>query len=264
MSRIVALLCLSALALLALMTPLPLSRAQSATPTPTAFMRVRPDAEFQPLQRGVPIVGELKDARSVHRFAVFAAANDVISFGMFPEPNSALVPRFEVYAPNGERVAVGSAPFAAVIGYRAPATGAYIVFARAERGSGAYSFWVNSGETLRDLWRGDLAFDQTMQGALLRRSDRDVWQVALQGGTPIEVALETDDPMLNLTLAINAPDGTLLTAVPGGDVPLLYVPQDGRYTLHVYAPKAAASGAYRIRLRSLSALPTPTFGSVVN
>jgi hypothetical protein len=246
------------------MTSLPLSYAQRATPMPTAFMRARSDAEFQPLQRGVPIVGELKDANSVHRFAVFAAANEVISFGMFPEPNSTLVPRFEVYAPNGERVAIGSAPFAAVIGYRAPATGAYIVFARAERGSGAYSFWVNSGQTLRDLWRGDLVPDQTMQGALLRRSDRDVWQVALPSGTPIEIALEPDDPTLNLTMSIIAPDGTLLTAAQGGDVPLLYLPQDGLYTLHVYALQAAASGAYRIRLRLLGALPTPTFGSVIN
>jgi hypothetical protein len=97
---------LSALVPLALMAPLPLSRAQGATPTPTAFMGVRPDAEFQPLQRGVPIVGELEDARSVRRFAVFAAANDVISFGMFPEPISALVPHFEVYAPNGEGIAI--------------------------------------------------------------------------------------------------------------------------------------------------------------
>lgn len=251
-------------ALLLLIAPMPFSRAQPATPTPTAFMRARANADFQPLQRGVPIVGELKDANSVDRFAVFAAANEVISFGMFPEPNSALVPRFEVYAPNGERVATGSAPFAAVIGYRVPATGAYIIFARAERGSGAYSFWVNSGETLRDLWRGALTPDQAAQGALLRRADRDVWQVALQSGTPIEIALEPDDPTLNLTLAIIAPDGTLLTAVPSGDVPLLYVPQDGLYTLQVYAPQATASGAYRLRLRLLSALPTPTFGSVIN
>jgi hypothetical protein len=86
----------------------------------------------------------------------------------------------------------------------------------------------------------------------------------LQGGTPIEIALETDDPTLSLTLAIIAPDGTLLTAVPGGDMPSLYMPQYRRYTLQVYALQAAASGTYRIRSRSLSASLTPTFSSAVN
>lgn len=264
MSRVALPLALVLLIGLLLMAPSPPSGAQSATATPTAFMRARPNAEFQPLQRGVPILGELTDPNSVHRFAIFAAANEIISFGMFPEEGSTLAPRFEVYAPNGERVAVGSAPFAAVIGYRAPATGAYIVFARAERGSGAYSFWVNSGETLRDIARGAISPDQPMQGALLRRADRDIWQIALRGGSPIEVALEPEAPTLALTLEIIAPDGTLLTAVAGGDVPLLYVPSDGVYTLRVYAPRAAARGAYQLRLRLLSAPPTPTFGSVIN
>lgn len=252
------------LALLMLLAPSPHSGAQSATATSTPFMRARPEAEFQPLQRGVPILGELANASSVHRFAVFAAAGEVISFGMFPEEGSTLVPRFEVYAPNGERAAVGSPPFAAVIGYQAPATGAYIVFARAERGSGAYSFWVNSGETLRDVMRGEIVFDQVMQGALLRRADRDIWQTTLSSGTPIEVVLEPELPALNLTLEIIAPDGTLLTAVANRDIPLLYVPQDGVYTLRIYAQGAAADGAYTLRLRLLGALPTPTFGSVIS
>ncbi|PJF35310.1 MAG: hypothetical protein CUN49_11185, partial [Candidatus Thermofonsia Clade 1 bacterium] len=239
MNKVLLLVCLIAFIGLSLMAPSPFSRAQSATATPTAFMRARPNAEFQPLQRGVPIVSELNAANDVDRFAVFAAAGEVISFGMFPEEGSALVPRFEVYAPNGERVAIGNAPFAAVIGYRVPATGAYIVFARAERGSGAYSFWVNSGEILRDLLRGTITPDQPTQGALLRRADRDLWQIALPRGAPIEIALQPDNLALSLTLEIVAPDGTLLTAVPGGDVPLLYVPSDGAYTLRVYAPKAA-------------------------
>ncbi|PJF33570.1 MAG: hypothetical protein CUN49_18275, partial [Candidatus Thermofonsia Clade 1 bacterium] len=110
---------------------------------------------------------------------------------------------------------------------------------RAERGSGAYSFWVNSGEILRDLLRGTITPDQPTQGALLRRADRDLWQIALPRGAPIEIALQPDNPALSLTLEIVAPDSTLLTAVPGGDVPLLYVPSDGAYTLRVYAPKAA-------------------------
>ncbi|MCS6871042.1 MAG: PPC domain-containing protein [Anaerolineae bacterium] len=262
MTRILLFVFLMTLGML-LTAPSPLSHAQSDAATPTPFMRARPNAEFQPLQRGVPIIGEIRSPDSVERFAVFAAANEVISLGMFPEEGSTLVPRFEVYAPNGERVAIGSAPFAAVIGYRVPATGAYIVFVRAERGRGAYSFWVNSGETLRDLQRGTILPEQPMQGKLLRRADRDVWQVALQSGTPIEVALEPESPTLNLTLEIIAPDGTLLTAVPNGDIPLLYVPSNGTYTFRVYSPQAAAIGAYTLRLRLLGALPTPTFGSVI-
>jgi len=263
MSRVMPSAFLLTLIALMLIAPSPHGYAQSATATPTPFMRARPNAEFQPLQRGVPIIGELIDTNSADRFAVFAAAGEVISLGMFPEEGSALVPRFEVYAPNGERVAVGSAPFAAVIGYRVPATGAYIIFARSERGRGAYSFWVNSGETLRDIARGTIIPDQLMQGALLRRADRDIWQIALQSGTPIEVALEPESPSLSLTLEISAPDGTLLTAVLGGDIPLLYVPSEGIYTFRVYSPRAAAIGAYTLRLRLLGALPTPTFGSVI-
>ncbi len=256
------LILLALAALLVLAAPSPPIYGQIATPTPTPFMRAQPNAEFQPLQRGVPILSTLESANSVDRFAIFAAAGEQISLGMFPEEGSALAPRFELFAPNGERVAQASGQFAAVIGYQVPATGAYIVFARPESGSGAYSFWVNSGETLRDVVRGSLTPDQAVQGEIVRRADRDLWRITLRGGTPIEIALTPDDPALSLMLEIIASDGTLLTAVLGGDVPLLYVPSDGEYTLRLYVPQAAARGAYTLRLRLLGALPTPTFGSV--
>ncbi len=246
----------------------------SPTLTPTALPFVRSGSQ---LALGQTVQNWINDRQQVDRFSVFGPAGAVISLGMFPAEGSALVPAFELYAPNGEKAAeangANGAGGAVLTGFTLPVTGAYILFVRSLRGEslGAYTLSVGEGWTLRDVERGPTATDQINRGRLARTGDRDVWTVELptNASVSIEVNPVGASSRLDSVLEVVGPEGKLLaTARTGAARPArinaLTTPAQGRYQVRVSAFRAESLGEYIMLVRVLRILPTATFDLKLN
>jgi hypothetical protein len=258
----VGLLCL-ALVLL----PAPLGTAQTPTASPTLFSTplptATPTATPQPvadglqLEIGYSVNGSITQPRQRDRVIVVGRAGAVISLGMFPLPTSRLVPRIEVYAPNGEVVVSVTHPTGAVIsGYQLPVTGAYIVFASADgnRTRGEYSLSAAAGLAVRDLPRGDLSFDAPITGELLRAGDRDVYEIEQAGNMTLTVEAAPYQSRLVPVLEVVDLKGNVLAraaGITGGRViltPFIAVP--GRVRVQISGLEGRTTGRYLLLVRS--------------
>jgi hypothetical protein len=257
------------------LTPFRPTLAPTLTPsiTPTVLVTAQNGAR---LELGKTVRGEITGPEQVDRFTVFAPANAVISLGMFPTEGSLLVPAFEVYAPNGDKIAEalanqpGARPGEALVsGLSLPATGAYIIFAHAapDTPTGAYTLTAGSDWTLREVGGGEGHPDTTYPGALFRGGDRETWVYNLPANATISADVSPEQGDFNPVLEIVGPDGAQLAATRGGSggaaqVSSLFTPKAGAYLVRITAFRNESVGSYRLTLRLISVEPTATFAPV--
>lgn len=242
--------------------------AQTApTLVPTLFQTQAPTATPAPVGDGVLLLlgqtleGSINAPGQRDRFVVFAPYGTVISLGMFAGDSSRLVPRLEVYAPNGEVVSASSQPTGAVIsGYTVPVTGAYIVLAsaNANRTRGAYFITAATGIAVRDLPRGQLTLDGVTRGELARVGDRDVYAVDLPPLARLSVEVSAYQSGIVPVVELVDPAGNLLAragATPntGGRVMLApSLTSAGRYQVRISGFQAQTTGSYLLTVRLLN------------
>lgn len=257
-------------------TPLPtvILPTEGPSPTPTITPTVVAVAQNgAQIRVGQTVQGAILSQEQVDRFAVFGPAGAVISVGMFPADNSRLVPSFVIYAPNGDQVAQAAGPAGAVVtGLTLPATGAYIIYATADKGqsSGAYNLTVGDGFTLRDLNRGSPATDSISQGLIPRIGDREVWTLDLPANATFSVETASEQSKLDTLVEILAPDGKVLATAQANPtahtarIPSLVTAQPGRYVIRVSAAKPGSVGSYLLTARVLKVVPTVTVNPVLD
>lgn len=251
-----------------LLYPRQLAAAQPApTSAPTLFVTQAPTATPAPVGDGVLLLlgqtleGGINAPGQRDRYVVFVPYGTVLSLGMFASDGSRLVPRLEVYAPNGEVVGVSSQPTGAVIsGYTVPVTGAYLVFASADanRTRGAYFITANTGIAVRDVARGQLALDGLTRGELTRVGDRDVYAVELPPLARLSVEVSAYQSGIVPVVELIDPAGNLLAragAAPNTGGRVLLTPSltnAGRYQVRVSSFQAQTTGGYLVTVRLLN------------
>lgn len=257
-------------------TPLPtvILPTEGPSPTPTITPTVVAIAQSGAQVRvGQIVQGTILDAAQMDRFAVFGPAGAVISIGMFPADNSTLVPSFIIYAPNGDQVGQAAGPTGAVIvGFTLPATGAYIIYASADKGksSGAYNLTVGNGYTLRDLSRGSPATESISQGLIPRTGDREIWTLDLPANATFSLETASEQSKLDTLVEVLAPDGKVLATAQANStthavrIPSLVTAQPGRYLIRVSAARPGSVGSYILTARVLKVVPTPTVNAALD
>jgi hypothetical protein len=226
--------------------------AQTATPTATPIPATPiPASDGLVLSVGQAVQGSLTQPRERQRFIVVGAFGEVISLGMFPTEPSGLVPRLEVYAPNGEVVVATSHPTGAVIsGYTLPVTGAYIVFASADRGRtvGEYTLTLAAGLAIRDVVRTTIQLGSPIRGDLRRAGDRDAYEIDLPPLTTLSVSVAAYQSWLVPVVEVLDPAGTLLARAAATQTRRVLITPSisagGRYTVRVSALQASTTGGY--------------------
>jgi len=252
------------------------------TMTPTITPTILVQATFgAALRIGEPVRGQIQSTDQVDRFAVFTPAGTVISLGMFPDAGSALIPAFDVYAPNGDKILTAEgvpatdpadvrAGGAIVSGFTTPVTGAYVIFAKgngAKSAFGAYTLIVGPEWTLREVGGGSAQINETFRGQLYRSGDRETWRYQLPANATIRVAASADSAPFNPVVEVVGPDGAQLAAVRGGpggtaEVPSLVTPKAGEYLVRITSLKNESAGQYTMTLKQINVEPTPTFSPV--
>ncbi|MBX3066047.1 MAG: hypothetical protein KF726_23915 [Anaerolineae bacterium] len=208
------------------------------------------------LEFGRTVLGNINQIAQRDRYILFGRAGTVVSVGMFPLAQSQLVPRFEVYAPNGE-VAVSSisAAGAVISGYELPVTGAYIIFARAGGGGrgGAYTMTAAQGIAVREVRQAEITANASVSGELLRLGDRDVYTIEVTAGADFAAEVVPIQSGLIPVLEIVDPNGNLLARAAGqlGNRRVLLTPQitqSGTYQVRVSGFQGQTVGAYLLRI----------------
>jgi hypothetical protein len=245
-------------------TPIPPTAGPTLRPsvTPTVIENVNSGAQ---IRIGQTIQAEILKPDQIDRFIVFGPAGSTISLGMFAAQDSALVPAFEVFAPDGNQVLAQAGPKGAITrGFTLSATGAYIIYAHSNnsRTTGGYTLTVGDGLTLRDLDGGPLVPDGVFPGILSRTGDREIWSIDLPANATISVEVLPDQSNLTPMFDVIGPDNTILGAIRGNARGArangLLTSLPGKYQVRVNSADANF-GDYIIKLRVLSIQPTPTF-----
>jgi hypothetical protein len=267
-----------ALRLLVLSSPSPITPTTLPTPTPQATPSLvqptlAPAIPGNRLEDHIPVMDSFDSAQDVGIYPIFAAAGEIITIGVSPAEGSLVRPRIEVISPDGQIVARADSTSSRASGdalipiFQAETEGVYQAFVTSEDGStGDYIVGYGRGSTWREMMRGPVAADQTVEGLITRRGGRDLWAVQLTAGDIIAAAASIApgsqlDPVLEL---VPAGEPTALVAIDdnsGGDrnPTLSSVPIEttGLYFLRVRATAADTIGGYSLIWRYVNRAPTP-------
>ncbi len=257
--------------------PQPLTPTRIITPTATWVMPAltptlaAADPENR-LQDHIPVRASLDDPQGLMTHAFYATAGEIVSIGVKPAPDSALIPRVEVIDPLG-------IPIAAATGRPADAqrltfiaaliiqeTGPHSIYVTAAEGrtTGGYTISYGLGQTFRETRRGEAPNDRGSSGIIDAPGQRDVWYAPLREGDLITAALEvTEGDLIASVSLVDEEDmlvGIAAGAVIGQPIRIagVRIPADGLYRFRVQALSAAQQGSYTLSWRYISAAPTPT------
>lgn len=245
----------------------PTTRPETPVLTPT-LDAARPNARLRPYAL---VRGELRDPDDLARHSFYAEQGAVITFGLRPEADSALIPRVELIDPEGVPVAVVSGNTsptnrdAVISAFAAATTGTYTAFVTAEGESfGAYIAGYGQGSTWQDIMRGEAPFDRENASAIRAQGVRDIWYAVLLAGDLITASVVPLAGDLAPVLEIVAPDGTLIGIDREGGGPRapringLRIPANGAYQFRVWAAQPQTRGDYALIWQYLDVAPTPT------
>ena len=248
----------------------PVAVTTAATAAPTTVAAV--DSGTQ-VRIGQTVQGVITDPQQVDHFAVFGAAGTTISVGIWPAPDSKLVPSIIMYAPNGKDVATAAGPTGAIVsGYTLPATGAYIIYVHGNQNqsSGPYILTVGDGYTLRDLDGGTITPEASYQGNLERSGDRQNWTINLPANATLSIDATPVGNNLQPQVEILGPDGkrigasTLDPASHAARVAPVVTQQEGRYSIRVNGLPGKDTGSYTLVAHVPKIVPTATFSVAVD
>lgn len=214
----------------------------------------------------IPISGTLDRRGDAARYFFDATTDARYTVAVYPAPGSPLIPRFELYNPDGEWILLATVEYTGAIlnGVRGvilanialPLDGSYALYISGDAGSTG-AFVVGIGQTMVG---GGIAFQTFVRGelppdaraALESIGTRDAWTVTLDAGDSYDIRASADANSAILpALTVLAPDGTVIGAAAGiPDAPIAQVtgiaPLAGVYTVYVADARGLTAGAYRI------------------
>jgi hypothetical protein len=256
--------------------PLPLTPTivYGATPTfgaPALNPTVPAAVPGERLKNHQLVTVDLETPDDVQRHSFEVSAGEIITLGVIPAPDSPLIPRVELYDPDGVPVAVVSgltSPSnreAIIPTHVASLTGPYTAFVTAEgETSGTYLIGYGVGTTYRETLRGEIISDQVVESTLDQPAVRDSWYAFLRQGDVITAAVEVTGGELDPVLELVSENGTLLAidnSSGGTRKPLLKgvtLPATGLYYFRIRGTLVDNPGSYRLRWQYIDVAPTST------
>ncbi len=241
--------------------------------TPTLTWTPRPTGVETPIPAGAarladhaPVGGRIERPNGVARYFFDGVAAARYTIAVYPAPGSPLIPRVEVYDPDGGWILLADVEYAAatlngvrgvILGnVQLPLDGTYALFIGGSGGSTG-DFVVGFGRTatsggisFQTNVRGDLPND--MRAAIQSGGTRDAWTLTLSANDVYDIRASADaDSSILPALDLIAPDGTVIASAAGvPNAPLAQLqgraPQSGVYTLHVADARGLGVGAYRV------------------
>lgn len=218
-----------------------------------------------------PVLDELADPDDFARHTFYAEAGEIITLGVRPLVDSALIPRVELIDPNGIPVAVitgNNSPTnrdAILSAYVAEETGPFTAFITANGQSfGGYIVGYGKGSTWEDVMRGEALHDRSNESRIETLGVRDLWYVPYVEGDLITASVMPLDGNLDPVLELVALDGTLIGIDRNSDGPRMpringvRAPVTGMYIYRVWAAQPQTRGAYALVWRYIDVAPTPT------
>ncbi len=255
--------------------PVTLEAVNTATPAPTYNVPQRlPAIPGNRLENHVPVSATM-DPASVDIYPFYATMGEVVTVSVSPALGVNFVPQLEIVDPDGSVIATADGSTAAdasgtvlITPIRATLEGVYQIFVTGEgNSSGAYTISYGTGSTVREVARGEAAFDIENTGNIDRRGNRDVWTVELRAGDIINASVapalaSSLDPILEL-VPLDQPATVLaVDDNSGGDRGALLrevrIQESGVYLLRVKAAQAASLGTYNLLWRYINVAPTFT------
>ncbi|HVO41823.1 MAG TPA: hypothetical protein VMT34_04335, partial [Aggregatilineales bacterium] len=233
------------------------SNSVTSTFTPT-FLPVTAAGVGSQIHVGETLRGKIGSPEQIDRYIFFSPAQTIVTIGMFPVAVG-LIPAFEMYAPDGSRVAAvagtASLPQAVYSGYILPQTGAYIIYPHSAGGTGNYDLTIGANWTLREIGGGELTPNIIHNGNILRVGDRETWTITLQTNSVITVEAVPNNSQEDPVIEIIDPNGFRIAT--GHDFSLanharvenLRVPSQGVYKIRITSYANHTIGGYTVVVR---------------
>ncbi len=218
----------------------------------------------------MPVQGRIDRVGGVARYFFEAEAGARCTIIALPAPDSRVIPRIEVFNPDGEWILLATADYSAVEfpGVRGavladvplPAAGTYSLFISSSA-STTGDFILGFGRTsasggiaYASSYRGELLSDMLMPAQIDQPGIRDVWTLTLATGeTAIIRAYPASGSPILPALDLYAPDGAALAfASASEEEPTAQLrftaPSTGIYTLTVADRRGLRTGVYLIEV----------------
>lgn len=258
--------------------PVPVTPTIIAPPTITPFrvpLGITPAMAVQDglLEPYVPVISSLMRPGDVNRHTITGSEGDFVSINVRKlQAESRLRPVIEVYSPVGDRIGMANARTSNAGGEALiqllpiPESGTYSIFVSAEGGdSGDYLISYGMGALTEGVARGPATADTPYENQIMRRGQRDSWDVLLNAGDVITIAAGPLNNSLDPVIELVAPDGTLVASddnsggYPNALINQVQAPVGGLYQLYVSASGGNTVGPYRLVWRYHTIAPTPTY-----
>jgi hypothetical protein len=247
----------------------PATETPSSTPRPTGVSTPISDGEVY-LRDRTPVRGRVERSGGVERYFFEAQAGERYTIIVLPTPNSRLLPRIEVFNPDGEWILLATVDYSVVEfpGVRGAALGNVLL-----QNGGTYSLFISgdsqtAGEFIAAVGRtspsGGIAYAANYRGALTigaalpaqieQPGIRDEWTLALAAGDTVIIRAypAAGSPILP-ALDLYASDGTALAFAAASDeqptAELRFNAETGGvYTLSAADRRGLRTGVYLIEV----------------
>ncbi|MEL6309550.1 MAG: hypothetical protein AAFQ52_15525 [Chloroflexota bacterium] len=253
------------------LAPDPQPSAAPTSVTPYVTPQIRFAIPDERLQNHRPAINSLVREGDFQRFSFFANAGERVSIVVEPMPGSNILPSFEVFDTDGAQVGfsrstTSNADGAAVApGVIIAQTGAHLIIVTGEDNTtGQFLISFGRGATVRDEWQGTGASNTLLTGAINSVGSRHVWELPLNPGDVINVAVGADtgsfDPVIELATA----DGIVLYQDDdGGDgesavLRNISILEPATYLVRIYDEAGRNTGGYSLLWNYVNLASTPT------
>lgn len=241
----------------------------SVAPYETPMIRFAvPD---QRLEDHRPSINSITRVGDFQRFSFVAEAGERISMVVEPLEGSTIVPRFEVFDPNGEQIAFASASaspdssVAASNGIIIAQSGANIIIVTAEDNSvGQFVISFGRGSSVRDDYQGFALSNSQTTGEISSIGTRHIWQLPLNPNDVISIAVSPNDSVLDPVIELVTTEGDVIYRDDNGGVgtaaliQMAEITAPATYLLRIYDETGTNTGSYTLLWNYVTTAPTPT------
>ena len=249
--------------------PQPTAEPTSVEPYVTPAIRFAvPD---QRLEDHSPAINSIVREGDFQRFSFFADAGERISMVVEPMEGSGIIPQFEVFDPDGAQIAFASATesdadgAAVANGIIIGQTGAHIIIVTAEANTiGQFLISFGRGASVRDEYQGFALSNSRINTGIESVGTRHIWQLDLNPGDVISIAVSGDDILLNPVIELVNASGDVLYRDDDGGVgnaaliQLAEINTPASYLLRIYDESGTNTGTYTLLWNYVNIAPTPT------
>jgi hypothetical protein len=221
------------------------------------------------LRDGAPVQGRLERIGGIERYFFEAEAGERYTIIALPAPESRIIPRVEVFNPDGEWILLATVDYSSVEfpGVRGAVLGNVLL-----QNGGMYSLFVSGGMTAGEFilavgrtsasggitytanYRGELTTGMVLPAQIDQPGVGDAWTLALAAGEAVIIrAYPVTGSQILPALDLYAPDGAALAFASASDeqptAELRFTaPAGGIYTLTVADRRGLRTGVYLIEV----------------